>query len=341
MIIPLFKPTLRRKDMDSVLTCMVSDRLAPGLYHEEFLSEIARRLDAAGGVALAGYYSAISLAFDILGLEKGDAIVISPLAPAVYMAVLEKKGLLPLIVDVDVHSGLMAQAELEKTLERSPKAILLHHTLGIVYNMELFSAYGIPVIEDISHALGGKWGDKPVGSTGAIVIASLSEENVITAGSGGLVLVRKRSDVQIVKRILEKSPEYVLLPDLNAAVAIAQLRELTSFIETRKEIARIDEEALMRSRHSTLVQPEGGVQVHYSFPVVVETSMKEVRQFAKKKGIDTHSAFSETMITMDDTIYNSFPNAKSLLLRCVLFPLYPMLGRANIGTIAKVLAVLP
>jgi perosamine synthetase len=73
----------------------------------------------------------------------------------------------------------------------------------------------------------------------------------------------------------------------------------------------------------------------------VETSLKDVRQFARKKGIDTQAAFNETLITMDDAVYNAFPNAKNLLLRCVLFPLYPMLGRANVEAIAKVLAVLP
>ena len=50
---------------------------------------------------------------------------------------------------------------------------------------------------------------------------------------------------------------------------------------------------------------------------------------------------ADTIITMDDEIYNAYPNAKSLLLRCVLFPLYPTLGRKNAETTAKVLAALP
>lgn len=341
MLIPLFKPTLKRKDMDSVLTCMVSDRLAPGIYNEQYVAEFARLLGCAGGIALGSYYSAISLAFASLNLKPEDKVVLSPLAPSLYMAVLQKQKLQAILVDVDPHSGLISQSELEKALTHQPKVIVCHHTLGYVYNMALLATYGLPIIEDVSQALGGSWQDKPVGSFGNLVVASLDEQSIITAGCGGIVLARKKTDTQQLKRLLEQNIQHPLLSDLNASVALAQLHELNNFVETRREISRIYSEALMRSRHATLHQPEEGMAVPYSFPVLVDTGIKEVRQFAKKKGIMTGAAYNETIITMDDVIYNSFPQAKSLLLKCLLFPLYPMLGRSNIALIAKVLAALP
>ncbi len=341
MIIPLFKPTLKRKDMDSVLTCMVSDRLAPGLYAQEFVREMAARLRAAGGAALAGYYAAVGLALDLLELQRGDAVVLTPLAPSLYGTALAERGLVPVFVDVDARSGLMAPAEFEKALAQSPKAVVLHHSLGLVGNLAYYAGCGLKIIEDVSQALGATWGEEPAGSVGTVVVASLGEETLVTAGGGGLILARKKGEAQNLKRLLEKNPGYTLLPDLNAAVALSQIKELPSFLKIRREIFSIYHDALGRSRHSTLLQDEGGTAVPFSFPVVVETSMKGVRQFARKKGIDTRAAFSETVITMDDAVYNQFPNAKALLLRCVLFPLYPMLGRANVESIAKVLAVLP
>jgi perosamine synthetase len=341
MMISLFKPTLKRKDMDSVLSCMVSDRLSPGLYAQEFVHELSQKVKAGGGAVLAGYYQAVKLAFDLLELQSGDGVVISPLAPAVYLAVMSAKGLLPIFVDVDLSSGLISPEAFSKTLESSPRAVVLHHTLGLTFDTAPFIASGVKVIEDISQALGAQWGDIPAGGSGAVTIASLSEENIITAGGGALVLVRKRSDAQSLKRLLDNNPDYTLLPDLNAAVALAQVRELSAFLGARNEIGKIFDDALQRSRHPSLVQPEGGSHVRFSYPVVVETSLKDVRQFAKKKGVDTRAAFSESIIAMDDKVYNAFPNAKSLLLRCVLFPLYPMLGRSNVETIARVLAVLP
>jgi perosamine synthetase len=341
MMIPLYKPTLKRKDMDSVLSCMVSDRLAPGLYAQEFVHEMAQRFKAAGGAALAGHYAAAKLAFELLGLQPGDNVILSPLAPALYLSALAARGLKPVLADIDPRSGLMAPEEYRKALEHTPKAAVLHHPLGLMYDPEPFASAGIPVIEDVSQSLGAVWGERQAGGFGAVTVVSLSEENLITAGGGGLVLARKRNDVQSLKRILETNPDYALLPDLNAAVALAQVRELPAFLSARAEIGRVFDEALQRSRHGSLVQPEGGTAVRYSFPVVVETSLKDVRQYAKKKGIDTQAAFSESVIAMDDSVYNACPHAKLLLLRCVLFPLYPMLGRANVEAIAKVLAVLP
>ena len=341
MMISLFKPTLKRKDMDSVLSCMVSDRLAPGLYAHELVNEMAHKFSAIGGVALAGYYSAIKLAFELLDLSEGDGVVISPLAPAIYLLIMAAKNVTPVFVDVDQSSGLVSSDEFQKALHTSPKAVVLHHTLGMTYNAEPFVSAGLKIIEDVSQALGAHWGDHAAGSTGSVIVTSLAEENIITAGGGAMVHVKKRGDVQNLKRLLQQNPDFTLLPDLNAAIALAQIRALPSFLDARNEIGRVYDDALQRSRHSTLVQPEGGTNVRFSFPVIVETSLKDVRQFAKKKEINTHAAFKEANIAMDDDVYNAFPNAKSLLLRCVLFPLYPMLGRANVETIARVLAVLP
>ncbi|MBN1524009.1 MAG: DegT/DnrJ/EryC1/StrS aminotransferase family protein [Spirochaetales bacterium] len=327
--------------MDAVLTCMVSDRVTSGPFLEDFVKLAAAFTKTAGGIGLCSYVSSILCAFEILELVSGDSVIISPLAPSVYMSAFKQKGIQPIFCDVDPHSGLLLPADVEPLLEQKPKAIILHHSLGYIHDLDRFSAMEIPLIEDITQSLGGMWNNMPVGSFGTVSLCSLSEENLITGGGGGLLLVKKRQHIQVLKRVLESTSEYVQLFDLNAAVAYSQMRELETFLSIRKEYASVFFSALQRSRHSILVQAEPGEQVPYSFPICVETSMKDVRQFAKKKGIDTHAAFNESLITMDDEIYNKYPNAKSLLLRCVLFPLYPTLGKKNAAHIAKVLSALP
>lgn len=341
MPILLFKPTIRRKDMDNILTCMVSDSIGPGSNNHLFSSSMAHYLKAAGGIALSSYYSALMLALDVLKLEPGDSVIITPLAPSIYIYILEAKGLKPLFVEVDPDSGIVLPDEMEQLLIKKPKALLMHYTLGFVPNMDKISQLGIPMIEDISQALGAKWGENLCGSIGQVTVCALTPQNIITTGNGGLVLVKKKSDYNYIKRLLEVSPEYTFLSDLNAAVGIAQLKGLERFIEARREIAEIFSRSVMRGRHSTLLQNEKGENVFFSFPVVVNSSMKEVRRFAKKNNIETHAAYKDSVITMYDKIYNDFPHSRALLLRCVLFPLYPALGKRNIESIAKVLAVLP
>jgi perosamine synthetase len=341
MAISLFKPTIRRKDMDSALTCMVGDNIGPGKYNQELVSSFTHLLGLAGGTALSSYYSGLILAFDLLRLEAGDKVVLSPLSPGIYMDALAARGLKPLYIGVDPDSAALLSSELEKPDFREAKAILLHYTLGFVPNMDEITASGIPIIEDISQGLGASWNDLSCGGIGDVTLLSLDPPNIITTGSGALVMVKKKQDYTQLKRILDVSPEYAMLPDLNAAVGLAQFKQLGHFLQTREDIAEVFSKALMRSKHATLVQKDGGKNIHYSFPVMVTQSMMEVRKFARKYQIETHAAFNETVITRHDAVYEAFSNAKKLLLRCVLFPLYPALGRKSVEEIAKVLTVLP
>ena len=69
--------------------------------------------------------------------------------------------------------------------------------------------------------------------------------------------------------------------------------------------------------------------------------MKEISQYAKKKGINTRIAFEHTALDVLNIEQFPCPNARVFKMRCILFPLYPMLGKKNISLISKVLATLP
>ena len=78
-----------------------------------------------------------------------------------------------------------------------------------------------------------------------------------------------------------------------------------------------------------------------SFPVCLKDGMKETRQYALKKNVDTIPAFADAVAALDDGPGSQCVNARSLVLRCVLFPLYPMLGKRDVEAVCKVLATLP
>ncbi|MBE3133215.1 MAG: hypothetical protein IMZ55_07060 [Acidobacteria bacterium] len=69
--------------------------------------------------------------------------------------------------------------------------------------------------------------------------------------------------------------------------------------------------------------------------------MKEARAYAMKKGVEAVPAFSDTVAAVDEPLAEACPRARSLMLRCLLFPLYPMLAKRDVETISKVLATLP
>ena len=119
-----------------------------------------------------------------------------------------------------------------------------------------------------------------------------------------------------------------------------QLKEIESYIAVRRETAGVFSRSVMKCRHRTLVQKGEGGNVSYSFPVCLEQGLKEVRSYARKKNVDTLPAFGHTVAAEADDD-GRFPEARELMLRCLLFPCYPMLGKRNVEAVSRVLATLP
>ena len=201
MAISVFRPTIRRRDMDAVLTCMVSDRLGPGALCHELAAAVSSLLGTAGGIALSSYTEAIRCALDFHGIGPGASVVLSPLAPAEYGEVLRRRGVVPLLADVDPATGVVSAAAVRRLLERGPRAVIVHHTLGHLPEPEGFLELGVPVIEDVSQSLAGYTPDRPATLIGDLVLLSLDPANLVTAGTGGLLLARARKDWKALREL--------------------------------------------------------------------------------------------------------------------------------------------
>jgi perosamine synthetase len=391
MSIPVFRPTLRRRDFNSVLACLVSDRLGAGPLNHELAAELSRFLGAAGGACLATYGQALDCALEALGLAAGEAVVLSALAPAEYLRALAGRGLRPLVADVDPGTGLVLRSEVERHLAGPvlPKALVLHYPLGFVPETEELFGLGLPVLEDISQALGasleagGEVEGRPSGPSrrcgglGAMSVLSLAPEGIITAGAGAAVFARERRELKGLREVVESRTRDALLSDLNAALGLAQAREIEGFLKSRRSIAEAFSQAVARSRHARLGPLQEGTGVPYAFPVMVKDGVKLVRQFAMKRNIETSSAFADAVAAIGQGPLEPLPDlpelpaegaqeppaaqperppeaapralaaarapaaARDLLARCVLFPLYPTLLKRDLQLIVKVLSALP
>jgi dTDP-4-amino-4,6-dideoxygalactose transaminase len=334
--------------------------------NQEFTVSLSRALTVPGGVSLASYRASIHCALELLELEKGDGVLISALAPKQYLQVIESRGLVALVADVDPERPLLSSNSLQHQLASGAKAIVLYYSLGSMPAGDDIFQLGVPVIEDITQAVGGVWGDQPCGSRGRVGVLSLDPGGLITTGCGGMVFSRDRRSARTLKDIAGQGFYDQLLPDMNAALGITQVRELQRFLDKRFEMAQVFREALLRSRHSPLFNDdEDGEYVNFSFPILVKDGRLEVMQYANKKGIQSEPAFKDAIVAVAgskegnhsldgssssgldssegreiDTV-SQFPNARELLWRCLLFPLYPSLARKDVQLICKVLSTLP
>jgi perosamine synthetase len=340
MSIPVFRSYIRRKDMDTVLNCLVTDSVGPGEYLDRFQKSAREALGYDYGFAVRGPGIALSLALDSLALTEGDAVAVPALAPAYYARVLAACRLVPVFVDTMPDT---TEADLSSiaSLEPHPKAFILYDALGILPEPEAVAALGIPVIEDMSSALGAYRGESRAGSLGRVAILGLEPDSIVTSGGGALVLAFMKREGTVLRNLAETIDPEIRMTDYNAALGLAQLRDMESAIARRRELAAAFAQSLARTRHHLISQGGEGECGYWALPVSIASSVKDVVAYAKKKEVDTVLAFEGSLLGAGLVPESSCPNARSIALRCLLFPLHQRIGATSAQKIAKVLATLP
>jgi perosamine synthetase len=340
MSIPVFRSYIRRKDMDTVLNCLVTDSVGPGEYLDRFQKSAREALGFDYGFAVRSPLLALGLALDSLALTEGDAVAVPALAPAYYAEVLASRRLAAVFLD-SIPETAEPDLDALSGLEPRPKALILHESLGIIPDPEAVSALGMAVIEDMSNSLGGYRGESRAGSLGKIAILGLEHDSIVTSGGGALILAFGKREGQVLRNLAESIAPEIRMTDYNAALALAQLRDMESAISRRRELTATFAQSLARTRHRLLSQGGEGEAGFWAFPVSVASSVKEVRAYAKKKEVDTELAFEGSLLAKGFVPEEACPNARSVAMRCLLFPLHQRIGAAAAEKIARVLATLP
>lgn len=350
-MIQTYSTTIRRKEMDAVLTCMVDEKIGPGELNAKLITQIKEFIKCDGAVALRSPAIALKYALMSIGLETGYKVMVSALAPAWQYQSLVSMGFEPLVLDVDEVNGLVNEQIISEGIKKGGKVLILHETEGILPNLEEIVKLGVPIIEDISQSAGsalsmtGEDGSaqlqKMAGTFGVYSILGLEERDVITAGGGAVLISPGRREWIVLKKYVDEAPLTDLLPDINAALAWVQVKEFGRNERTRKELFAMYQQACFIGRHKMYARENENGSTACSFPLVLSTSYKDVKQYAAKKDIEINLAYENSIIALKDELSETCIHAKSLYLRCVHIPLYPRLTHAESSKIIKVLSSLP
>ena len=350
-MIQTYSTTIRRKEMDAVLTCMVDEKIGPGELNAKLITQIKEFIKCDGAIALRSPAIALNYALMSMGLESGSKVMVSALAPAWQYQSLVSLGFEPLVLDVDELNGLVNEQIISEGIKQGGKVLLLHETEGILPNLEEIVKLGVPIIEDISQSAGSAFsmtGDdgsatlqKMAGTFGVYSILGLEEKDVITAGGGAVLISPGRREWIVLKKYVDEAPLTDLLPDINAALAWVQVKEFARNEKTRKELFAMYQQACFIGRHKMYARENENGSTACSFPLVLSSSYKDVKQYAAKKDIEINSAYENSIIALKDELSETCIHAKSLYLRCVHIPLYPRLTHAESSKIIKVLSSLP
>ena len=241
-----------------------------GAYVDQFEEMMMNITKTQKAVAVVNGTSALQVALRLAGVKSGDEVITQALTFIATTNSILYNGAKPIFIDVDYDTmGLSPQAvsnfleefcELRddgcynKKTNNKIAACLPMHTFGFPIKLnellKVCNKWNIPIVEDAAEAIGSEYNGKPVGQFGKIGVFSFNGNKIVTSGGGGAIVT---NDLEIGKRAKHltttaKVPhpfEYVhdeigynfRMPNLNAALACAQLENLNEFVENKRKLA--------------------------------------------------------------------------------------------------------
>ena len=208
--IPYGRQSISDEDIQAVVDVLRSDFLTQGPAVPAFEKAVAGYCGAQHAVAVNSATSALHIACLVLGVGSGDVVWTSPITFVASANCALYCGAQVDFVDIDPRTYNLSVDRLAEKLEqaemagRLPKVVIPVHLSGQPCDMAgihaLRQRYGFKVIEDASHAIGGKYQGDPIGNGrySDITVFSFHPVKIITTAEGGMALT---NEVQLAKRM--------------------------------------------------------------------------------------------------------------------------------------------
>lgn len=345
--ISVYNPSIKRKDLEYVLESMVNDKLEYGEVAQKFEEKLAERSGHKYVLCINSYYNSIDLVFEALNFEPGDEVIIPSFAPVIYLDVLLRRGLTPVVIDVNEKSYFPSVEQVKNAVTEKTKALIIIHHFGYTMDCSSYMEKVPLIIEDITKVIGFGTNGKKTGGSAKFSIASFLSSETITTGSGGAVFCNDKKEYQKLCAITQGTEEEdyrykisCLMPDLNAAMGISQLLTLDHRLKLREAIGSIYKESLLKGKGSFLEPIENNDRCYSDFPIQIPSSLKETVAFFRKSGIEVIRPFKKTLHQYLLLSKENYPNTEKLYLTTLLIPINSNLPRKEVIHISKNLIAL-
>lgn len=272
--IPYARQDINQADIDAVVAVLRSEFLTQGPAVPAFEKAVADFCGAQYAVAVNSATSALHIACLALGVGKGDSVWTTPITFVASANCALYCGAQIDFVDIDPRTYNMSVDRLAEKLAlaektgKLPKVVIPVHLCGQPCDMAgihaLSQHYGFKIIEDASHAIGGKYKGKPIGNGcySDITVFSFHPVKIITTGEGGMAVT---NDATLAKRIrllrshgisstaadMQPRPAQEIwnyqqidlgfnyrMTDLQAVLGLSQMQRLDVFVTQRHAIAK-------------------------------------------------------------------------------------------------------
>lgn len=381
-MIPYGRQDINQADVDAVVEVLRSDFLTQGPTVPLFEQTIATYCGAQYAVAVNSATSALHIACLALDLGQGDWLWTSPITFVASANCGLYCGAQVDFVDIDPFTYNMSVDRLAEKLDQAekdgklPKIVIPVHLCGQPCDMAgiyaLSQQYGFKIIEDASHAIGGKYRSEPIGNCrySDITIFSFHPVKIITTGEGGMALTNDPILADRMQRYrshgitsdaskMQPRPAGEIwnyqqislgfnyrMTDIQAALGVSQMTRLDEFVKKRHKIAKRYDDELTGLPLLTPWQHSDSYSSYHLYPIrlqlaEVEQTQRQVYEALRAEGIlvNLHyiPVYRQPFYEKMDFRKGCCPEAEQYYSEVISIPMYPGLTEAQQDSVMAVL----
>ena len=354
--IPLHEPRFNGNEKKYLNDCIDSTFVSSvGKYVDKFEEEFAKKIGSKYAIATVNGTAALHVALLLANVQQNDEVITQALTFVATCNAISYLKASPVFVDVDLETMGLSPKSLREFLEKTCemknnlcvnkqtnkiiKACVPMHTFGHACKIDeiqnICKEWNIVLVEDAAESLGTYFKNKHTGTFGDISAFSFNGNKIITSGGGGVIVTDNEDLAKKAKHLTTtaKIPhpyEYVhdeiaynyRMPNLNAALILAQLEQLDGFVASKRALA-IEYECFFKDfENIKFIKEPKNSQSNYWLQSILLNNKKERDSFLKetnKQGIMTRPIWKpmSSLELFKDCISSSLENTHYLEQRVV------------------------
>ncbi|WP_438946093.1 LegC family aminotransferase, partial [Sediminibacterium sp.] len=302
--IPLHAPSFNGNEKSYILETIDSTFVSSvGKFVDKFEEKIKEYTGAKFAIATVNGTAALHMALILAGVRKDDLVVTQALSFIATCNAISYLHAEPVFVDIDKDTLGMSPESLEKFLEentfqengfcfhniskRKISACVPMHTFGHPLKIEqiakICSLYNIILVEDAAESIGSFLNGIHTGNFGKLSAFSFNGNKTVTCGGGGVIITNDENLGRLGKHLTTQAKiphkwdfvhDYIgynyRLPNLNAALACAQLEQIETFIADKREIASLYKDFFKNSQYKFFEEPTGARSNYWLNAILAE-----------------------------------------------------------------------
>jgi aminotransferase in exopolysaccharide biosynthesis len=357
--IPLHAPKFGGNEKKYLNECIDTTYVSSvGAFVDLFEKKMCEITGAKYAIAIVNGTNALHLALILAGVQPGDEVLTQPLSFIATANAISYCNAHPHFVDVDKETLGLSPSACRKHLQevaeirngncynkitnRRISACVPMHTFGLPMYIdelkELCDEYHIPIVEDAAESLGSYYKDRHTGTFGLLGTFSFNGNKTVTCGGGGAIITNDEALAKRAKHLSTQAKvphawEFVhdeigynyRMPNLNAALACAQLEQLNEFVENKRNLSGAYESFFRNLEGVQFVKEIPGAKSNYWLNAIIFDTMQardHFLEFSNRNEVMTRPVWQlmNKLVMFKDCFKSDLSQAEWLAERIVNIP---------------------